>query len=251
MAHVRLVLAFLGVLTTVGCIKSTPRVNGLNRNPMLVSAPYFGERGSRPAPAVDPRDVLFWNRWRDESIEPSAFVVLPGSHEVHAMYGSDGLLDRILLPEARLYASSTAQHAMHVEPDRLLHRYDVAGLSLLVYENPGYMTMRVSATAQPEETTETFVRRIMARLLNYAPTWHFFPPGGPDESARFSTELGYTIALGGIKLGISGAVVTGGLYFTHCRWNPEDYSGQIPGTYPVLNDHLREHWAKVRGTATP
>jgi len=217
------------------------------RNAMTKQPPNFGARGARPRPNVDPRDVLFWNRWDDESIEPRSFMRVSGFLETDALVGSNGYLDSVLRPGAELflYNQPGREHYIHVEPDCQLHRFDFQELPLLVYENPTYITVRVATRPLAGEALEAFVRRVMGALLNYSVAWYFFPSSAPDESARFSTNRAYTIAMAGEAIGFSGATLEGGLYFTIHRSRTESPGPQQPGTHPLLNDALREAWANA------
>ena len=218
---------------------------------ITVKEPFLGERGPRQPPGVAPQDVLFWTRWEGESIEPSDFLPITDTLRPSASRGSKRVLDSVLRPEAHIYGKPESQHSFHVNPDCLLHRYDVGDLALLIYEQQLYITVRVAATALAGEPQDAFVRRVTGRLLNFTPTWYFFPASAPGESVRFSTEPDYTIGSARMSLGISGAIVHGGLYFTRFRWRSDDYSGRATWEHPLVSERLREHWAKVRGTATP
>ena len=206
----------------------------------------------RPLPGVPAEDVLFWTRWRGESIEPTDFLpITDRSLRGAAIRGSRDMLDSVLRPEAHLYGKPESQHSFHVSPDCLLHRYDVGDLALLVYEQQQYITVRVAAAALTGESQDAFVRRVMGALLKFTPTWYYFAPNAPDETVRFSTEPQYNVALVARDVGISGALVQGGLYFTRYRWRDDDFSGRYSWTHPLLNERLLEHWAKVRGATTP
>ncbi len=215
---------------------------------MAIQAPYFGERGPRPASQVDRGDLLFWNRWHDESISPDDFVRLTGYSVTNAMGGSNGYLDWILKPEVGIYEGAQNQHFVHDNPECLLHRYDVFGLPLLVYENPQYITVRVAAPPLAGETREAFVSRVMGALLRSKVTWSFFPSPAPDESLRFSTNSSFTPEMRRDAIGVSGAIVPGGLYFTTFRALMFDYSDPRPrGAHRLLDDDLRKVWADAHG----
>jgi hypothetical protein len=218
------------------------------RGPQNMTVPHFGERGPRPPPSVDPKDVLFWNRWADESIDPRAFMALQTELlQAHAASGSNGYLDSVLPQAAALYASPGAKHYLHVSPDRLLHELTIAGLPALVYENNQYITVRVAAVRQSGEADAQFIVRVMRAMLHFEPQWHFFTHAVADEQTRFSTEAGYRPNLDREAIGISGATVPSGLYFTKFRSMANDFDGRIPGTHPLLDDYLRAAWARGGG----
>lgn len=219
--------------------------SALSERTEMTAQPYFGERGRRPEPAANPDDVVFWNRWADESIEPNAFLPLvDGSDIAEASSASRQYAYNVLKEEAELYRRPGRQHSLHVDPDRLLHRYDFEGLPILVYENPRYVTVRVAVTPEPGEAPEAFVRRITGMLLrNEIVTWYFFPTSAPDESLRFSTFEDYQLDKSQKQIGIAGGIVTGGLYFTFYR-SDSRYQGIFPPA--LLNQRLRDLWAKHR-----
>jgi len=100
-----------------------------------------------------PRDVLFWNRWRDESIDPARFLRLADRfHQANAASGSNGYLDSVLRPGAALYLQPAAEHYLHVEPDCLLHRFDFDGLPPV--------TLTKSRTAGPPLSASQSLRPI-------------------------------------------------------------------------------------------
>ena len=252
MAKIGLPALLLGLIILPACADRSKVSSSVpTKGATVIVHPYFGERGPRHRPNVNPADVLFWSRWYGESIEPADFVSVDRTLQPAAIRGSNEYLDSILRPEAHVYGNPEAHHSFHVDPDCLLHRYDVGNLALLVYENSTYITVRVATLRVAGEPDDALVRRVMAKLLRIEPTWYFPATRTSGESLRFSTNPQYTIETEDLWVGVSGAVVDGGLYFTIFRWRGDDLSERTPGTHPLLNGRLREHWAKVKGTATP
>jgi hypothetical protein len=211
---------------------------------MHPNTPYLGDRGPRPRPAVDPDDVLFWNRWQCESVDPETFLHLDTRFlAANAAAGSNGFLDSILAPSSHLYDAPDAKHYLHLDPDMLIHTLTMAGLPAVVYENDAYITVRVAAERLPNEWDGPFITRIMGSLLSYKIEWSLFSRSVADEHTRFSTEEGYQPHFARTSIGITGATVPGGLYFTKFRYRADDYSGRGPGEHPLLNDTLRAAWS--------
>lgn len=221
------------------------------RAPSPPPPPDFGLRGARAIPAVDPQDNLFWNRWGLESIEPAAFVPLEATGDLRAAAtGSGRLFDAIMRPGAELYATAGRQHAFHVEPSCLLHRFDFEGIPLLVYEDDDSVMVRISATRVLGEDSHEFVRRMMGLLLrDVAGKWGFFEAKGSDESETFegscrSERVGSPIPIHGavLTLATPRGAKTVGLYFAISRASAPAH---LRGGRPLINDHLRSVWAKA------
>jgi len=209
--------------------------------------PDFGQRGPRAAPPVDPADTLFWNRWRDESIDPAAFVPLATAEDERSLQKASGPdLERLLRPEASLYGTGR-QHAFHASPDSITHRYDVGDLRLLVYENEQHVTVRVSERPMQGESGENLLGRVMGALLRRPLNWRFFEAKAEGEGMRFFGDLPADDP--SHPLTIAGAFLTQdtprgteviGLYFTV----PRQHGPQGKAKRALLDDHLRSRWSK-------
>lgn len=212
--------------------------------------PSFGQRGPKMLPGDNPEDAVFWQRQGMEAVAPESFLELADPTLLREAYfcvrGFRAEEGRGVVPDAWPFPTDRAsRNWLHVDPDLMVHRYDYAGLQLLVYESPRHNMIRVALDPGPREAWPATVDRVIYSLFERPFPVYWFPIVRSDEQARFSSNPAYSEVQSGdlnpFGLGLVGGIVEGGIYLL---WPTYDLlsSWQKSGPPPLLRESLIAHW---------